>query len=133
MATSVLPSPVFISAMMPSLSTMPPTSCTSKWRRPIERLAASRQAAKASGQQVVEVLAGFEPGAELGRLARELGVAERLHLGLERVDRLDARVVLAQLAALAQGEELGQDVGHGNATLSGVAGGSNQVVEQRRL
>src|SRR2546427_6809302 len=47
-ATSVLPSPVAISAMVPSCSTMPPMSWTSKWRMPTLRRAASRQTAKAS-------------------------------------------------------------------------------------
>src|SRR5512139_3882642 len=48
-ATSVLPSPVRISEILPSLSTMPPTSWTSKWRMCSVRLAASRTTAKASG------------------------------------------------------------------------------------
>src|SRR5437867_4090237 len=47
-ATSVLPSPVAISAMVPSWSTMPPINWTSKWRMPTVRLAASRQTANAS-------------------------------------------------------------------------------------
>src|SRR5258705_1459590 len=49
-ATSVLPSPVAISAIVPLWSTMPPISCTSKWRIPTLRRAASRQTAKASGR-----------------------------------------------------------------------------------
>src|SRR3569623_3140022 len=49
-ATSVLPSPVFISAMPRLLSTMPPISCTSKCRIFMVRDAASRTAAKASGR-----------------------------------------------------------------------------------
>src|SRR3989441_1032228 len=47
-ATSVLPSPVAISAILPSCNTMPPMSCTSKWRMPRWRRAASRHTAKAS-------------------------------------------------------------------------------------
>src|SRR5262245_29120132 len=49
-ATSVLPSPVAISAIVPSCSTMPPISWTSKCRMPTVRRAASRQTAKASGR-----------------------------------------------------------------------------------
>src|SRR5215470_6855050 len=49
-ATSVLPSPVAISAILPSCSTMPPISWTSKCRMPTVRRAASRQTAKASGR-----------------------------------------------------------------------------------
>src|SRR5687767_1283221 len=48
-ATSVLPSPVFISAILPLCSTMPPSICTSKWRMRNVRLEASRTTAKASG------------------------------------------------------------------------------------
>src|SRR5947208_11583669 len=49
-ATSVLPSPVAISAIFPSWSTMPPISWTSKCRMPTRRRAASRPTAKASGR-----------------------------------------------------------------------------------
>ena len=48
METSVLPSPVFISAIQPKCSARPPISCTSKWRWPSTRQAASRTTAKAS-------------------------------------------------------------------------------------
>src|SRR6266850_1642181 len=48
-ATRVLPSPVAISAILPSWSTMPPMSCTSKCRMPSERRPASRHTANASG------------------------------------------------------------------------------------
>src|SRR2546421_156338 len=48
-ATSVLPSPVAISAIVPSCSTMPPMSWTSKCRMLSVRRAASRHTAKASG------------------------------------------------------------------------------------
>src|SRR5437773_1806239 len=49
-ATSVLPSPVAISAILPSWSTMPPMSCTSKWRIRTVRRAAWRQTANASAR-----------------------------------------------------------------------------------
>src|SRR6266849_1781851 len=49
-ATSVLPSPVAISAIVPSWSTIPPMSWTSKWRISTVRRAASRHTAKASGR-----------------------------------------------------------------------------------
>ena len=47
-ATSVLPSPVFISEIWPWCSTMPPTSCTSKCRMFSVRRPASRTTANAS-------------------------------------------------------------------------------------
>ena len=49
MATKVLPSPVPISAIFPSLSTMPPIICTSWCLRPSTRTLASRITAKAAG------------------------------------------------------------------------------------
>src|SRR5882724_8885006 len=48
-ATSVLPSPVAISAILPAWSTMPPISCMSKCRMATVRRAASRHTANASG------------------------------------------------------------------------------------
>ena len=51
MATRVLPSPVFISAMSPSWSTMPPSTWTSKGRMPSARLPASRATANASNSR----------------------------------------------------------------------------------
>ena len=50
MATSVLPSPVRISAIFPSCKAIPPISCTSKWRMPSARTPASRTTANASGR-----------------------------------------------------------------------------------
>ena len=50
-AASVLPSPVFISAIFPSCKTMPPMTCSSKGRIPRVRLETSRTTAKASGNR----------------------------------------------------------------------------------
>src|SRR5215210_7016193 len=50
-AASVLPSPVFISAIFPSCKTMPPMICSSKGRIPSVRRETSRTAAKASGSR----------------------------------------------------------------------------------
>src|ERR671914_592632 len=49
-AASVLPSPVFISAILPSCSAMPPMICTSKGRIPKVLLEVSRTTANASGR-----------------------------------------------------------------------------------
>ncbi len=49
-AASVLPSPVFISAILPSCSAIPPRTCTSKGRICKVRLEASRTTANASGR-----------------------------------------------------------------------------------
>src|SRR5215207_4428374 len=50
-AVSVLPSPVFISAIEPAWSTMPPIIWTSKWRMPIVRREVSRTTANVSGRR----------------------------------------------------------------------------------
>ena len=75
-ATRVLPSPVAISAIVPSCSTMPPMSCTSKWR--IRTRATRRLAARGEGlgQEVVELLAAGEPLAELVGLGAERRVVD---------------------------------------------------------
>src|SRR5918992_300255 len=49
-AASVLPSPVFISAILPSCKAIPPMTCTSKGRIPNVRLDVSRTTANASGR-----------------------------------------------------------------------------------
>src|SRR5918999_1251380 len=49
-AASVLPSPVFISAILPSCSATPPRPCTSKGRISRVRLEVSRTTANASGR-----------------------------------------------------------------------------------
>ena len=49
-ATSVFPSPVRISAILPSCRAIPPTSCISKCRRPSALSPASRTTAKTSGR-----------------------------------------------------------------------------------
>ena len=48
-ATKVFPSPVFISAIFPSASEIPPSSCESKCLKPIVLFEASLTAANAKG------------------------------------------------------------------------------------
>src|ERR671915_322218 len=54
-AASVFPSPVFISAILPSCSAIPPRTCTSKGRMPRVRMDVSRTAANASGRMSARV------------------------------------------------------------------------------
>ena len=86
MATSVLPSPVRISAILPLCSTMPPISWTSKWRMPSARLPASRTDGEGLGQQGVERLAVGDALLELVGLGAQLVVGQRRDRRLERVD-----------------------------------------------
>src|SRR6059058_2624070 len=93
-AVSVLPSPVFISAIEPSWRTIPPISWTSKWRWPSVRRAASRVSANASGRRSSRLL-------QLRRPLLELFVTVELELGLEVVDPRDALLELLELLAFA--------------------------------
>ena len=87
---------------------MPPISCTSKWRMPSTRLAASRHDGEGFGQDLVERLALGEALLELGGLGLQLVVGERLHLRLERVDLLDDAAELAQQALVTAAEDAGE-------------------------
>ena len=109
---SVLPSPVRISAIEPSLSTMPPMSCTSKWRMVIRRLPTSRVSAKDSGSaSSIERPSFLDALAQLGELLLELVVLEQLELRLPRVDAFDALGVGLELLRFAQPEGALED-GH---------------------
>ena len=105
-ATSVLPSPVSSSAMQRLWIAMPPTICTSNWRWPIARLAASRDQGKRLDQQAVEriALSGSQPQSVGSRL--ELLRAEDLVERLECVDPLDQDRVAAQPAGMGRSGQL---------------------------
>ena len=59
-ATRVLPSPVFISAMLPRCSAAPPMTWTSKGRMPMHPLGGLADGGERLGHQVVERLAVLE-------------------------------------------------------------------------
>ena len=77
MATSVLPSPVFISAMRPWCSTTPPSTCTREGAHtqyPVSCLPADGEGI---GQNVVQRLAGSKPCFQSRRLLLQLPVGHR--------------------------------------------------------
>ena len=80
-ATSVFPSPVFISAILPRCRTMPPINCTSKWR--MLRTAAAGFADHGEGfdQQVVEGRALGQLLFELDGFGGQVDIGELLHGG----------------------------------------------------
>ena len=84
-ATRVLPSPVFISAILPWCSTMPPMTWTSKGRIPRTRTEASRAVAKASGNRSSRGSSAVQALLEAGGFGLELGVGQgpvfRLQVG----------------------------------------------------
>jgi hypothetical protein len=65
------------------------------------------------GQQLFEVFAAGQPLAELGGLALELLVAQRLERLLQRVRTGDAPVIAIQKPLIAAAEQLGKPIGHG--------------------
>ena len=105
MATSVLPSPVFISAMSPSWSTIAPISCTSKGRMSDGAPGSLAHGRVCLEDEVVELLAVLQPLPELGRLAGELLVGEALEVRLERRDVGGLLGESLEAAALAHAEE----------------------------
>ena len=88
-ATSVLPSPVTISAMLPAVQNHAADQLHVVM--PHAQKAAARLAAggKSLDQQVVERFAGGQPAAEFDGLLLQLVVAHRLELGLQGVDGVD--------------------------------------------
>ena len=108
-AVSVLPSPVFISAIAPPCSTMPPISWTSKWRIPIVRREVSRTTAKVSGSRSSSDSPLRGALAQRVGLRAQLVVVEQLELGLPLVDALDALGVLLELLAFAEPEGAVED------------------------
>ena len=96
-AVSVLPSPVFISAMEPSWRTMPPISWTSKWRWPEGALAGLARERKRLVEEVLERLAVQVPLAQALVALAELVVGLELELGLEGVDQLDVALERLEL------------------------------------
>src|SRR3990172_101054 len=106
-ATSVLPSPVFISAILPLCRMAPPINWTSKWRWPMVRRLPPRAGAEASGGRTsrgpraggrpAPVQGVGDPRAELVRLGPQRLGGEALHLGLKLVDSLNDRLQAADL------------------------------------
>ena len=97
-------------------------SCTSKWRWPRTRQAASRTTAKASISRSSSVSPLLEALLELDGLVREGVVGERLHLGLEGVDERDELGEAPDLLALARLQDLGEHA-HGGPILPVPASG----------
>ena len=73
---------------------------------PSTRVAASRTVAKAGTSRSSSVAPLASSCAELGRSGAQLGVGQRLHLGLQRVDRLDPRPRRLDAAIVGGAENL---------------------------
>jgi hypothetical protein len=94
-----LPSPVRISAISPRWSTMPPISCTSKWRMAEHALGSLAHRGEGLGQDVVELLP------EDFRLIAKLVVIQSLDFRLKRVDRVDIFAEAADIAVVCRSED----------------------------
>ncbi len=111
-ATSVLPSPVRISAILPLLQHHAADQLhveMAQAERAARGLAHDRERL---GQQVVEGLAGRELLAELDGLGGEIGVGQGLQGRLERVDLPDEAVVLTDESLVATAENAGEPISH---------------------
>jgi hypothetical protein len=74
---------------------------------PEEPAAALAAQSKRFDQQIVQRLASPQPLAELHRLLAQLGVAHRLVLRLQHVDRLDPRLQLLDITGIGRAEHRG--------------------------
>jgi hypothetical protein len=87
---------------------MPPISCTSKWRWPSVRLAASRTVAKAGTRMSSSDL-------QFGRARLQRVVGKRSDFGFEGVDGVDAGLIALDAAVVGSAEELaGERADHPN-------------------
>ncbi len=85
---------------------MPPISCTSKWRWPSVRLAASRTVAKAGTRRSSSGLPSASCSRNSSVRARSCVVGERRELGLQRVDRVDAGLIGLDAPVVGRAENL---------------------------
>ena len=92
--------------MLPPCSTMPPTSCTSKWRWPRVRLAASRTTAKASGSRSSRVSPAASRSRKAGGHGRQFVVRHGHEAGLQGVDLGHGRPERLDLALIGRAEKL---------------------------
>ena len=108
-ATSVLPSPVAISAIVPSWSTMPPMSWTSKCRMPSRRRPISRTMAKTSGRISSSSVPSWIFCLQRVRALAESLVRPAADLGLQRVDGGDAGPHPLDVALVLRSEDLAEN------------------------
>ncbi len=100
-AVSVLPSPVFISAMQPSCRAIAADQLHVEVAHPHRALARLAHDREALRQQVLERLAVGGALAQHVHALAQLLVAVELELGLEGADQLNALLVLLELLGLA--------------------------------
>ena len=92
--------------MRPSCSTMPPISCTSKWRWPRVRLAASRTVAKAGTSRSSRLLPAANSSRNICGPGAQRLVGKGGEFGLQGIDLGHAAAVLRDLAVIARAENL---------------------------
>jgi len=104
-ATSVLPSPVFISAILPWCQDHAAEHLHVEVPHAQRALRRFAHHGECLGQQLVERRAPGVPLSSARRLLLQLGVGELRELGLERVDLDDAAPVLLQQPLVTAAEE----------------------------
>ena len=110
MATSVLPSPVRISAMAPSCSTMPPIELHVEMALAEGALGGLAHGGEGGNEKVVERRAVGELGAEFVGAGAQRLVGERGDFRLERIDGGDLRPIGLQPAIVGAAENLLREV-----------------------
>ena len=90
---------------------MPPISCTSKWRWPSVRLAASRQVAKAGTRMSSSVLPSASSFLNCVGARAQRVVGELLQLLFQRVDLVDARAIALDAPFVGGTEQLAGETG----------------------
>ncbi len=85
---------------------MPPINCTSKWRWPMVRLAASRTVAKAGTRMSSSDLPVGDLFLEVFGARPQRLVGERFEFFLQRVDRVHPRLIAADPPFIGGAEQL---------------------------
>ena len=104
---------------------MPPINCTSKWRWPMVRLAASRTVAKAGARMSSSEVAVGDLLLEIVGARPELLVGERCQFRLKRVDLVDPRLIAANPPLIGGAEQLAGNGADHTEGSSIPGGGSN--------
>jgi hypothetical protein len=101
------------------LRTMPPISCTSKWRKSQRALGGFAHSGERFRQKLVQAFAVFMALAELDGFLRQSCIIEPLKVWLQRIDLVHHGTHALDLAVIGGAEKLAGDVEHDVSALTG--------------